>query len=79
MKYIEVTKSTLNDRKIISKISVPSELKKFVKNPELFIEYDTDIFGSESILNIPLIATVLPLSWLSGTDIHVSSIDKTFC
>ena len=44
----------------------------------MFVEYDADIKADSSILNLPITATVLPLAWLSGSDIHVDKIDKSF-
>jgi hypothetical protein len=54
------------------------EYNKYIKTPELFIEYDTEINTDDSILNIPLLANVLPLAWLTGSDVHVRCLDKDF-
>ena len=74
--YIE--KPVFSGRKLISKVSISDDLSKFLKNKELFIEYDTEINANESIFNIPLTATILPLAWLTGSDIHVGDLDKRF-
>jgi hypothetical protein len=42
------------------------------------LEYDTEISDNKSILNIPLTAAILSLAWLTGSDIYVTSLDKTF-
>jgi hypothetical protein len=44
----------------------------------MFIEFDTEIYANESILTIPLVATVLPLAWLSGSNIYVDALDIDF-
>ena len=44
----------------------------------MFVEYDTEIYADESILNIPLVATILPLAWLTGSDLYVETLDKSF-
>ena len=74
--YIE--KPVFSGRKLRSKVSISDDLSKFLKNKELFIEYDTEINANESIFNIPLTATILPLAWLTGSDIHVGDLDKRF-
>ena len=48
-------------RRLSSKVTTPKHLEKYLLNRELFIEYDVDIDVDESILNIPLTATILPL------------------
>jgi hypothetical protein len=68
----------LKGRRLTSNLSVSEGLEKYIKEKELFIEYDTDIYANTSILNIPLISAVLPLAWLSGSDIQVNSLDKRF-
>ena len=44
----------------------------------MFVDYDVEIPSEKSILNIPLLATVLPLAWLTGNDIHVDELDRRF-
>ena len=44
----------------------------------MFVKYDTEIYADKSILNIPLTASVLPLAWLSGSNIVVDTLDKGF-
>jgi len=67
-----------NGLRYISHLETSKDLKCFIKSNHLFVEYDADIFTDESILNIPLTATVLPLAWLSGSDIYVDQLDKHF-
>jgi hypothetical protein len=68
----------LTGRRLVSNISVKEGLEQYIKQKDFFIEYDTEILAIDSILNIPIIATVLPLAWLSGSDIYVDKLDKTF-
>ena len=65
-------------KRVVNQISVSKDLEKFIMNHKMFVEYDEEIFANSSILNIPLTATMLPLAWLSSSDIQVSSIDKNF-
>jgi len=59
-------------------VEVSKNLKKFIKHPKMFVEYDASIHADESVLNIPLIVTVLPLAWISGSDLIVDTLDKRF-
>ena len=68
----------LTEQRLISHVDVPKSIQKYFKSSSLFIEYDTDITPNNSILNIPLVATVLPLAWLTGSDIYVEELDRTF-
>ena len=67
-----------DDQKIMNHVEVSEDLKRFIKSPMLFAEYDAEIYADDSILNIPLIAIMLPLAWLSGSNIYVDVLDKTF-
>ena len=78
MGEIIINEPVLIDRKLIHKLSVSPNLNKFVKNLELFIEYNSEIYADESILNIPLTAAILPLAWLTGTDVYVGTLDSRF-
>jgi hypothetical protein len=75
---ITIEKPRFDGSSLTSKVSTSEGLRKYLKNMELFIEYDSEIHANESILNIPLTATILPLAWLTGSDIHVGSLDKKF-
>jgi hypothetical protein len=78
MKEIIINSSKLVDRQLTSRISVQGSIRKYFSSLNLFVKYDADITASRSILNIPLLATVLPLAWLTGSDIYVDELDKTF-
>jgi len=75
---IYIKEPVLEKQRLISQITVTPNLGKYIKNNRLFVEYDTDIQAEDSILNIPIIATVLPLAWLTGSDIHVAVLDRRF-
>jgi hypothetical protein len=78
MGEISIHNLKFDGHKITNNIVVSKDLEKYVKSPMMFIEYDDDISADDSILNIPLIATVLPLAWITGSDIHVDKLDKRF-
>ena len=77
MSEIIIEKPVLKGRSLRCRVT-SLELGNYIKENELFIDYDADIYADESILSIPLLATVLPLAWLSGADIIVERIDKNF-
>ena len=78
MGKIRVGEPVLNGRQLTCKVSTTEGLEKYLNDSELFIEYDTDVVNDPSILNIPLTATILPLAWLTGSDVIVGALDKTF-
>jgi hypothetical protein len=78
MGEIEISDSELVEGKLTSTVSAPKNLRKYIYNPSFFAIYDVDIVPNKSILNIPAVATVLPLAWLTGSDIHVDELDSTF-
>lgn len=78
LREIIIEKPALDERRLTSKVTISNPLRKYLQEPELFIEYDVDIDVDESILNIPITATMLPLAWVTGSDLHVKTIDRTF-
>jgi len=73
-----IVNSTLNGNKLISTVDAPKNLRKYFYSSELSVYYNTKLTADKSILNIPLISTILPLSWLTRTDIHVEELDKKY-
>lgn len=54
-------------------------LKDYFTTDTMFIEYNTDVSDIPvSILNIPFVASVLPLMWVTDTVLWVKEIDRTF-
>jgi hypothetical protein len=75
---IVVGDSVLEERKLTSRVTVPQYLRKYFRSLDFFAIYDEDIDADRSILNIPLLATVLPFAWLAGVDVYVNELDRTF-
>lgn len=75
---IEILEPQFSDNNLINEIIIPKAIKKYFKSTTFKIKYDRPIITNESILNIPVLATILPVSWLTGTNIHVKTLDKTF-
>jgi len=71
-------KSTLHGNKLVSTVTVPKNLQKYFNCFQLYAKYDAPIKAGKSILSIPLISNVLPLAWLTGSDVHVESLDKNY-
>ncbi len=65
-------------RRVTNHLEVSHDLERYINKSEMFVEYDTDIYADSSILNIPLVATILPLAWLTGSDVYVDTLDKGF-
>lgn len=64
--------------RLTSSFTAPRALRKYFKSFDLFAAYDSDVAVDTSILNIPLTSVVLPLAWISGSDIRVDVLDRTF-
>jgi len=75
---IVVGDSVLEGRKLTGKFTVPRHLRKYFRSLDFFAIYDEDIDADLSILNIPMLATVLPFAWLAGVDVYVDKLDRTF-
>jgi len=78
LKDIIIKSKKLDRQTLISNIKAPTHILKYLKSSELIVHYPKEIMDNESILNIPLISLILPLAWLSDTNIRVESLDKRF-
>ncbi len=75
---IAINNTSLKGNKIISEVKVPNKIKKYFHSLNFETTYDTEITCDESILNIPLVSSLLPVSWLTGVDISVDAIDNAY-
>ena len=70
--------SKLSSGTVNSDILVSKSLKKYFRDFHFFSRYDAEIDADNSILNIPVLSIVLPLAWITGADVYVDELDKTF-
>lgn len=68
------------DKKTIYPVyTCTGKAKKFFTKENFFATYEFDLsIIPEEILNIPLLANVLPVSWFAGFDVKVQVLDKNF-
>ncbi|MBN1244234.1 hypothetical protein JXA31_01410 [Candidatus Bathyarchaeota archaeon] len=68
-----------NGNTVVFKLSYPRSIKKYLASDYIYAEYSTRIdCVDESILNIPAVASLVPLAWAVGADLSVKKLDKTF-
>lgn len=80
MASIKINSISLEEagHKIKYEYDIPKELKKYFKD-DFFTRYDVSVADvPESILVIPFVANLLPISWILGFDIIVNEIDDKF-
>jgi len=70
--------TALKDNILTSTIIVPKSLKKYFNSLKFFASYDEPIKVDTSILNIPLVSAILPLAFLTRTDVKVKRLDKKY-
>jgi hypothetical protein len=70
--------SKLSSDKITSHIVVSNNLKKYFNNYSFFVSYDEPIIENNSISNIPILSRVLPLAWITGSDVYVDELDEKY-
>jgi hypothetical protein len=74
---IELTPQ-LEGRTLTTRIRMTQDLRQFFFTASLNIWYEDDIHADEGLLCIPGLALLLPLAWLTGADIKVPSLDRSF-
>jgi hypothetical protein len=68
----------LSAGKVESHFDVSNDMKRYFESFDLYSSYDADIVSVKGILNIPAVATVLPLAWITGADVFVDELDEKF-
>lgn len=69
-----------NNTKILYQYEVSDKIKKYFNlNNKYYVKYDKDVSTTpKSIIVIPLLANIMPISWFVGFDVYVDEIDETF-
>lgn len=80
MSYIQITSTSIKGNKIDTSYSVSSDLSKYFNNPYTFtITYSCNLDGlPQSIAVIPFVCNILPLIWLTNSELFVDSLDQDF-
>lgn len=80
MEYIEITKVVVSHTRLNIKFKCSNqELASYFKNNDFYADYSLPIDSvSSSILIIPFLVQILPLSWLLNFEIRVKEIDRDF-
>ncbi|WGM88492.1 MAG: hypothetical protein NUK63_06090 [Candidatus Bathyarchaeum tardum] len=78
--YVRIEETyVLNNKTIISRLSFSNNIKKYFNSSLFFAKYDVDIQDVDlSILNIPVVANIIPIAWAIGADIFVKELDQVF-
>jgi hypothetical protein len=78
-KYVIVDSMVVQDNKVVFNLEYSKNIRNYFLTGRVFVEYDSDISDvEESILNISILSTVIPVAWGIGADIYIDKIDKTY-
>jgi len=75
---ILIAPADLKDKRIENKIYLSEELKGCLATDTFYSQYDEEIHAPLGILNVPAIASVLPLAWASNSSVLVDTLDKSY-
>ena len=70
--------SELEGKTLTTRVRISRDLRRYFRKSEFYIRYEQDIHADQGVLNIPGVALLLPLAWLTGSDLHVDCLDRTF-
>lgn len=68
----------LQDNTLKVRVRCTRDLRRFFQASEFFIRYEDDITAGGGLLGVTAVALLLPLAWLTGSDIRVARLDRTF-
>lgn len=79
-KHIQIEETrVLKNRLLSSKMSFSKDVEKYFQSNLFYAEYDRDIQNvSTSILQIPVLSSIITVAWATGADIYVKCLDKTY-
>lgn len=71
--------SVVDDSEVRYDLAYSHSLSRFLTDTEPYIRYSQDVSDvPESILAIPLLATLAPVAWITSSDLYIDEIDETF-
>jgi hypothetical protein len=78
-KSIKVKLLLKKDGELRFKLLYSRSVERYFKSDTFFVKYDADIDDvDESILYIPVISNLAPVSWAIGADLHVDRLDNAY-
>ena len=76
---IRVEELTISKNQVSFRLSYPKKIQKYFLSNRFYVEYDKDVQDvSSSILYIPVISSIAPLAWVTGANIYVEELDRTY-
>lgn len=79
MGYFKITNVIIERNKILYKMDISKENKKFFVGKDFFVEYEEDLDNIDySIGIIPILCNIMPIAWFSNSDIYIERIDINF-
>ena len=79
MPLIRVEELTISKNQVSFRLSYPKKIQKYFLSNRFYVEYDKDVQDvSSSILYIPVISSIAPLAWVTGANIYVEELDRTY-
>jgi hypothetical protein len=70
--------SRASRRTVVSQITVSRDLEKYFRQLAFYSKYVEEIEIDKSILHIPALSILLPIAWITGSDIYVDELDYSF-
>jgi len=77
-KRMIAVESGLEGKTLITRVRISRDLRRYLRKSEFYIRYEQEIQADEGVLNIPGVALLLPLAWLTGSDLQVRCLDRRF-
>lgn len=76
---IRLSEIYIEKNRIEYKIEIEGEIRKFFTKQNFFLEYTESIEQvPEGILSIPLLTNILPIAWITNSEILIDELDKNF-
>jgi hypothetical protein len=79
MGRIYIENPYLTNNKLINRFDIPSTISHLIRNKLFYVEYPEDVSDvPTSILNIPILSSIIHMAWATGHDVVIPEIDATY-
>ena len=76
--FIEISSVNAINNKLEVKLAFSKKMSRYILKNSFEIIYDKNIDNvDESILTIPAVLATIPISWATGADLYVKTLDET--
>jgi len=68
----------LNGRTLTTQVRYSKDLKRYFRGNSFDLRYSSEVHAGDGLLAIPGLALLLPLAWVTGSDVYMPCLDRRY-